>query len=88
MREIISLQVGQCGNQIGYKFWETIAQEHGLDTVTGKQTAFVSNKQLERTHVFFQEIENYTSFRFVPRAILIDLEPGVLDSIRASSQMG
>ena len=27
-REVVHIQVGQCGNQIGTKFWETIAQEH------------------------------------------------------------
>ena len=30
MREIVHLQGGQCGNQIGAKFWEVIADEHGL----------------------------------------------------------
>ena len=29
MREIVHLQGGQCGNQIGAKFWEVIADEHG-----------------------------------------------------------
>ena len=32
MREIIHVQVGQCGNQIGAKFWEVISDEHGVDT--------------------------------------------------------
>ena len=31
MREVITIQVGQCGNQVGYKFWENIAQEHGIN---------------------------------------------------------
>ena len=30
MREIVALQVGQCGNQIGAKFWETLSDEHGV----------------------------------------------------------
>ena len=30
MREIVSLQVGQCGNQIGAKFWELVCGEHGI----------------------------------------------------------
>ena len=30
MREIVHIQAGQCGNQIGAKFWETICDEHGL----------------------------------------------------------
>jgi tubulin beta len=31
MREIVHLQVGQCGNQIGTIFWEMISGEHGID---------------------------------------------------------
>ena len=31
MREIVSIQGGQCGNQIGSKFWEVISDEHGVD---------------------------------------------------------
>jgi len=31
MREIVHIQVGQCGNQIGSKFWEVISDEHGID---------------------------------------------------------
>ncbi len=30
MREIVALQAGQCGNQIGAKFWETLSDEHGV----------------------------------------------------------
>lgn len=35
MREIVHVQAGQCGNQIGAKFWEVISDEHGIDA-TGK----------------------------------------------------
>ena len=31
MREIVHIQAGQCGNQIGAKFWEIISDEHGVD---------------------------------------------------------
>jgi len=31
MRELVHVQAGQCGNQIGAKFWEVIADEHGID---------------------------------------------------------
>ena len=30
-REIVHIQCGQCGNQIGAKFWEIISDEHGVD---------------------------------------------------------
>ena len=53
MREIIHLQSGQCGNQIGAKFWETISEEHGIDesgAYTGKDDI-----QLEKIDVYYTE---------------------------------
>ena len=29
-REIVTLQVGQCGNQIGSEFWKQLCAEHGI----------------------------------------------------------
>jgi tubulin beta len=80
MREIVHIQCGQCGNQIGSKFWEVISQEHGLDT----QGNYVGNDelQLERMNVYFNEA---SGAKYVPRAVLVDLEPGVIDSVKASS---
>jgi len=78
MREIVHLQAGQCGNQIGAKFWEVMAAEHGIDP-TG---AYVGDNelQLQRINVYFSEGQEG---RYVPRAILTDLEPGTMDSIRS-----
>ena len=70
MREILTLSVGQCGNQLGYKFWETIAHEHGINT-TNNTYEGDSDHQLERIDVYFTEV---TSSRFAPRAVLVDLE--------------
>ena len=78
MREIVHLQAGQCGNQIGAKFWEVISDEHGIDP-TGAYHGD-SDLQLERINVYFNEA---TGGRYVPRAVLIDLEPGTMDSVRA-----
>jgi tubulin beta len=30
MREIVHIQAGQCGNQIGAKFWEVISEGESL----------------------------------------------------------
>ncbi|OXA43497.1 tubulin beta chain [Folsomia candida] len=80
MREILHVQVGQCGNQVGTKFWETISEEHGLDT----EGTYRGDKdvQLERLNVYFAETTNGAN-KYVPRAILVDLEPGTMDSIRS-----
>lgn len=77
MREIIHLQTGQCGNQVGGKFWETISGEHGIDQ-TGKYVG-TSDNQLERINVYYNEA---SSKKYVPRAVLIDLEPGTMDAVR------
>ncbi|KAG2601409.1 hypothetical protein PVAP13_5KG590000 [Panicum virgatum] len=77
MREILHIQGGQCGNQIGAKFWEVVCDEHGIDP-TGRYTGN-SDLQLERVNVYYNEA---SCGRFVPRAVLMDLEPGTMDSVR------
>ena len=69
MRELVHVQGGQCGNQIGAKFWEVIADEHGIDP-TGTYHGD-SDLQLERINVYFNEA---TGGRYVPRAVLMDLD--------------
>ena len=83
MREIVSIQAGQCGHQVGYKFWETMCQEHRISPATGRYegTTEADDLCLERVNVYFNEA---MGGRYVPRTILTDLEPGVLDSIRSS----
>ena len=49
MRELVHVQGGQCGNQIGAKFWEVISDEHGIDP-TGTYHGD-SDLQLERINV-------------------------------------
>ena len=51
-REIVHIQCGQCGNQIGAKFWEIISDEHGVDP-TGEYNGD-SDLQQERI-----EVSNY-----------------------------
>jgi len=79
MREIIHLQVGQCGNQIGSRFWSVISDEHGIDNsgIYKGDNAL----QLERINVYYNEANGN---KYVPRAVLVDLEPGTMDAIRSS----
>ncbi|XP_050074661.1 tubulin beta chain-like isoform X2 [Anopheles maculipalpis] len=79
MREIVHLQAGQCGNQIGSKFWEIISDEHGIDP-TGHYHGD-TDLQLERIDVYYTEVNGN---KYVPRAVLVDLEPGTMDSVRQS----
>jgi len=77
MREIVNVQVGQCGNQIGSKFLEVISEEHGLDA-TG-QYAGTDDVQIERINVYYNEAANGN---YVPRSVCVDLEPGTMSALR------
>ena len=76
MREILHIQGGQCGNQIRAKFWEVVCAEHGIDPI-GKYQGD-SDLQLERTNEASCDC-------YVPHAVLMDLEPGTMDSIRSGT---
>lgn len=77
MREIIHLQTGQCGNQIGCKFWEVISDEHGINN----QGLYQGNSpnQLDCINVYYNES---STGLYVPRALLVDLEPGTMDTVK------
>jgi len=79
VREILHIQVGQCGNQIGNRFWQTVVAEHNLDG-TGKYIGKDSATDLDKVDVYLRSAGE----RYVPRACLVDLEPGTVDVIKAS----
>jgi len=78
MREIVHIQTGQCGNQIGQKFWETISEEHGIN----REGMYEGDNslQLDRINVYYNV--GASGDKYVPRAILVDLEPGTMDALR------
>jgi len=78
-REIVHIQAGQCGNQMGTKFWEVVSDEHGIG-MDGKYCGETEG-QLDRVNVFYHEA---AKGKYVPRAVLFDLENGVLDAVKAS----
>ncbi|WFD43180.1 calcium channel protein [Malassezia psittaci] len=77
-REIITLQAGQCGNQIGSQFWEYLCREHGISK-DGTLEDFATEGQAgDRKDVFFYQADDE---HYIPRAILVDLEPRVINNI-------
>eukprot|EP00878_Enallax_costatus_P035908 GHUV01040158.1.p1 GENE.GHUV01040158.1~~GHUV01040158.1.p1 ORF type:complete len:135 (+),score=33.89 GHUV01040158.1:216-620(+) len=78
-REIINLQVGQCGNQVGSEFWRKLCQEHGISK-DGMLEDFATQGG-DRKDVFFYQADDE---HYVPRAILLDLEPRVINTIQTS----
>lgn len=67
-----------CFRRIGAKFWEVVSDEHGIE----RDGLYKGNNdmQLERISVYYNEIG---SNKYVPRAVLVDLEPGTMDSVRS-----
>ncbi|TNY20703.1 Tubulin/FtsZ, GTPase domain-containing protein [Rhodotorula diobovata] len=79
MRELITLQVGQAGNQIASSFWESVLHEHGLSN-DGHLSPDATHLQTDRLDVFFAQA---ASNKYVPRGLQIDLEPSTGDAIKA-----
>lgn len=78
VREIIVISIGQCGIQLGHSIWEQYCAEHNINNCgelsgDSKDTSFQS---------FFEETE---AKQFVPRSLMVDLEPNVIDDIKNSS---
>jgi tubulin beta len=64
---------------MGTEFWEVLCDEFGIggdDEYCGDNDA-----QLGRINVFYDEA---SGGKYVPRAVVFDLEPGVIDAVRAS----
>uniref|UniRef100_A0A3B3RJE6 Tubulin/FtsZ GTPase domain-containing protein n=1 Tax=Paramormyrops kingsleyae TaxID=1676925 RepID=A0A3B3RJE6_9TELE len=80
MREIVHLQIGQCGNQIGSKFWEVISDEHGINAVGNYEGD--SDLQLERLNVYFNEAHVLNCSRILKRSTCFSLVRG---KVRATS---
>eukprot|EP01116_Phalansterium_solitarium_P011350 TRINITY_DN2699_c0_g1_i1.p1 TRINITY_DN2699_c0_g1~~TRINITY_DN2699_c0_g1_i1.p1 ORF type:complete len:466 (-),score=188.35 TRINITY_DN2699_c0_g1_i1:352-1749(-) len=86
-RELITLQVGQCGNQIGCKFWDLALREHAANNKNGIFDDALSS--------FFRNVDTrYDDPVEIPvgngkgkikalkaRAVLIDMEEGVVNEI-------
>ncbi|PGH00014.1 tubulin gamma chain [Polytolypa hystricis UAMH7299] len=76
-RELITIQAGQCGNNVGSQFWQQLCLEHGINQ-DGNLEDFATEGR-DRKDVFFYQSDDT---RYIPRAILLDLEPRVLNSIQ------
>jgi len=60
---------------IGAKFWEVVSDEHGID-----KDCLYNDLQLEGISIYYNEIG---ASKYVPHAVLVDLEPGTMDSVRS-----
>ena len=79
MREIISINVGQAGIQVGNACWELFCLEHGIK----------ANGELQETNDAAAEGDINAFFnstrdgKCVPRAVYCDMEPTVIDEVKS-----
>ena len=81
MRELISVQVGQCGNQIGTEFWKQLCLEHGIAPDGRLEDYATASASGDRKDVFFYQADDD---HYIPRSLQLDLEPRVINGIRSS----
>jgi len=77
-REIIHIQVGKSGNAIGHEFWRDLCLEHKIDySSVSNKGCYIGKEGADeeaQLDVFFNEgSEMQGKSRYVPRAILVDL---------------
>eukprot|EP00873_Tetraselmis_striata_P003164 jgi/Tetstr1/423428/TSEL_014109.t1 len=84
-RELITIQVGQCGNQVGCRFWDMALREHAANNPKGVFDESLSS--------FFRNVDTrYEPPRDLPvgdgrgpiaslkaRAVIVDMEEGVVN---------
>ncbi|KYN37870.1 Tubulin gamma-1 chain [Trachymyrmex septentrionalis] len=78
--EMITLQLGQCGNQIGFEFWKRLCAEHGINPEGILED--YATEGMDRKDVFFYQSDDE---HYIPRAVLLDLEPRVINAIMSST---
>ena len=77
MRECISIHIGQAGVQMGNACWELFCLEHGIQP-DGLMPSNVTLAKDDSFGTFFSETG---AGKYVPRAVMVDLEPTVIGKI-------
>lgn len=65
---------------VGFEFWKRLCLEHGISP-NGTLEDFATDGGLDRKDVFFYQADDD---HYIPRSVLLDLEPRVIHSIMTS----
>jgi len=82
-REVLTVNAGQAGIQLGNAVWVQYCSEHKIAN-DGKRKENAEETQKDKYFTTFYE-ETGTG-QFVPRNITVDLEPTVVDDVRTGAQ--
>lgn len=64
---------------VGYEFWKRLCMEHGISPTGRLEDFAVNDVGIDRKDVFFYQADDD---HYIPRALLLDLEPTVINSIK------
>ncbi|KAL4649068.1 tubulin epsilon chain [Arapaima gigas] len=85
MTQSIIVQVGQCGNQVGCRFWDLALREHAYVNTKGiydeALSSFFRNVDTRRSDGENNDITSGKIRSLRARAVLIDMEEGVVNEI-------
>jgi len=80
-REVLTVNVGQAGIQLGNAVWEQYCAEHNI-----KPDGQLKEKDAEKEDSYFTTFfEETGTGQYVPRNITVDLEPTVVDDVRTGT---
>jgi len=68
---MITLQLGQCGNQIGFEFWKTLCEEHGISPSGVLEDFAVEGN--DRKDVYFYQVSPRLIEEFHSKTVMADL---------------
>jgi len=81
-REIISVHLGQAGVQVGNSCWELYCLEHGISP---DGTIADPKKSTSDPADFGTYFSEGSTGKYVPRAVMMDLEPTVIDEVKCGT---
>ena len=76
-REVLTVNVGQAGIQLGNAVWKQYCAEHKIN-----KDGTLDDDNKDETKYFTTFYEETGAGQFVPRNITVDLEPTVVDDVR------
>ena len=76
-REIITIQVGQCGNQIGMRFWDLALREHA-------ERGILFDDAMSSFFKFEKKSSVSSDTTIKARSVIVDMEEGVINQMMNS----
>ena len=83
---IVTLQLGQCGNQIGCDLFSLLYQDaHQTPKYTSMDTLENTSYKMDTLERYFTEVTKSSEKRYEAKAVLVDMEEKVVHACRQTA---